>query len=141
MAREKWKKIIQQLNKFDADVLIFDNEISPAQQRNWETESKILVIDRHEIILDVFTERAQTKEAKLQVKLARLEYSLPRLRKAWSQFGRQRGGGVNQKGEGEAQIELDQRLVRDQIAATRKEILQVAKQRNTGRNRRQRLPT
>ena len=84
--------------------------------REIETESKILVIDRHEIILDVFAERAQTKEAKLQVKLARLEYSLPRLRRAWTHLGRQRGGGVTQRGEGEAQIELDQRLVRDQIS-------------------------
>ena len=140
IGKGKVDEILKQLSELAADVLIFDNEISPAQQRNWETESKILVIDRHEIILDVFAERAQTKEAKLQVKLARLEYSLPRLRRAWTHLGRQRGGGVTQRGEGEAQIELDQRLVRDQISATRKEILQVAKQRNTGRNRRQKLP-
>lgn len=140
LGKGKVDEILEQLQELGADVLIFDNEISPAQQRNWETESKILVIDRHEIILDVFAERAQTKEAKLQVKLARLEYSLPRLRRAWTHLGRQRGGGVTQRGEGEAQIELDQRLVRDQISATRKEILLVAKQRNTGRNRRQKLP-
>ena len=140
LGKGKVEEILEQLKELGVDVLIFDNEISPAQQRNWETESKILVIDRHEIILDVFAERAQTKEAKLQVKLARLEYSLPRLRRAWTHLGRQRGGGVTQRGEGEAQIELDQRLVRDQISATRKEILQVAKQRNTGRNRRQKLP-
>jgi len=140
LGKGKAEEILEQLKELGADVLIFDNEITPAQQRNWETESKILVIDRHEIILDVFAERAQTKEAKLQVKLARLEYSLPRLRRAWTHLGRQRGGGVTQRGEGEAQIELDQRLVRDQISATRKEILQVAKQRNTGRNRRQKLP-
>ena len=122
--------MLEILKQCNADVLIFDNEISPAQQRNWETESKILVIDRHEIILDVFLrKRAQTKEAKLQVKLARLEYSLPRLRRAWTHLSRQRGGGVTQRGEGEAQIELDQRMVRDHIAATRREILQVSKQR------------
>ena len=140
LGKGKVDETLGQIRELGADVLIFDNEITPAQQRNWETESKILVIDRHEIILDVFAERAQTKEAKLQVKLARLEYSLPRLRRAWTHLGRQRGGGVTQRGEGEAQIELDQRLVRDQISVTRKEILQVAKQRNTGRNRRQRLP-
>ncbi len=140
LGKGKVDETLGQIHELGADVLIFDNEITPAQQRNWETESKILVIDRHEIILDVFAERAQTKEAKLQVKLARLEYSLPRLRRAWTHLGRQRGGGVTQRGEGEAQIELDQRLVRDQISATRKEILQVAKQRNTGRNLRQRLP-
>ena len=64
-------------------MIIFDNEISPSQQRNWE-EGKVLVIDRHEVIIDVFAERAQTKEAALQVQLARLEYSLPRLRRAWT---------------------------------------------------------
>ena len=118
LGKGKVGEILEDLKDLKADVMIFDNEISPAQQRNWETESKILVIDRHEIILDVFAERAQTKEAKLQVKLARLEYSLPRLRRAWTHLGRQRGGGVTQRGEGEAQIELDQRLVRDQISST-----------------------
>jgi GTP-binding protein HflX len=121
-------------------VIIFDNELSPSQQRNWEAESKVLVIDRQEIILDVFAARAQTKEAVLQVKLARLEYSLPRLRRAWTHLGRQRGGGVTQRGEGEAQIELDQRLVRDQISATKKEIKQVAKTRKTSRKKRLRIP-
>ena len=140
LGKGKVDEVLDELKKSQADVLIFDNEISPAQQRNWETESKILVIDRHEIILDVFAERAQTKEAKLQVKLARLEYSLPRLRRAWTHLSRQRGGGVTQRGEGEAQIELDQRMVRDQIAATRREIMQVSKQRQVGRSRRQRLP-
>jgi GTP-binding protein HflX len=140
LGKGKVDEILVELKKSQADVLIFDNEISPAQQRNWETESKILVIDRHEIILDVFAERAQTKEAKLQVKLARLEYSLPRLRRAWTHLSRQRGGGVTQRGEGEAQIELDQRMVRDQIATTRREIIQVSKQRQIGRSRRQRLP-
>jgi len=140
LGKGKVDEVLDELKESQADVLIFDNEISPAQQRNWETESKILVIDRHEIILDVFAERAQTKEAKLQVKLARLEYSLPRLRRAWTHLSRQRGGGVTQRGEGEAQIELDQRMVRDQIAATRREIMQVSKQRQVGRSRRQRLP-
>jgi len=140
LGKGKVDQLLADLKETSADVLIFDNEITPAQQRNWESESKVLVIDRHEIILDVFAERAQTKEAKLQVKLARLEYSLPRLRRAWTHLGRQRGGGVTQRGEGEAQIELDQRMVRDQISATRKEIALVAKQRQTGRSRRQKLP-
>ena len=140
LGKGKVEQLLSELKEANADVLIFDNEITPAQQRNWETESKVLVIDRHEIILDVFAERAQTREAKLQVKLARLEYSLPRLRRAWTHLSRQRGGGVTQRGEGEAQIELDQRMGRDQISSTRKEIFQVAKQRQTGRSRRQKLP-
>ena len=140
LGKGKVEEVLDEIKEVKADVVVFDNEISPAQQRNWEKESNILVIDRHEIILDVFAERAQTKEAKLQVKLARLQYSLPRLRRAWTHLGRQRGGGVTQRGEGEAQIELDQRLLRDQIASTRKEIIQVAKQRQTGRSSRQKLP-
>ena len=140
LGKGKVGEVLDEIKEVKADVVVFDNEISPAQQRNWEKESNILVIDRHEIILDVFAERAQTKEAKLQVKLARLQYSLPRLRRAWTHLGRQRGGGVTQRGEGEAQIELDQRLLRDQIASTRKEIIQVAKQRQTGRSSRQKLP-
>ena len=93
----KFVDTIWQVARHNCDVIIFDNEISPSQQRNWEEASKVLVIDRHEIILDVFAERAQTKEASLQVRLARLEYSLPRLRRAWTHLGRQRGGGVTQR--------------------------------------------
>jgi len=140
IGKGKFNEIIQQVGDLACDVIIFDNELSPSQQRNWEEESKVLVIDRQEIILDVFAARAQTKEAVLQVKLARLEYSLPRLRRAWTHLGRQRGGGVTQRGEGEAQIELDQRLVRDQITATKKEIKQIAKTRKTTRKRRLKIP-
>ena len=140
IGKGKFNEIIQQVGDLTCDVIIFDNELSPSQQRNWEEESKVLVIDRQEIILDVFAARAQTKEAVLQVKLARLEYSLPRLRRAWTHLGRQRGGGVTQRGEGEAQIELDQRLVRDQITATKKEIKQIAKTRKTSRKRRLKIP-
>ena len=105
-----------------------------------EELTKVLVIDRHEVILDVFASRAQTKEAVLQVSLARLEYSLPRLRRAWTHLDRQRGGGVTQRGDGEAQIELDQRMLRDKISSTKKEILQVSSRRSTSRKRRQRIP-
>ena len=140
LGKGKFNEIIEEVGELGCDVIVFDNELSPSQQRNWEAESKVLVIDRQEIILDVFAARAQTKEAVLQVKLARLEYSLPRLRRAWTHLGRQRGGGVTQRGEGEAQIELDQRLVRDQITATKKEIKQVAKTRKTSRKRRLKIP-
>jgi GTP-binding protein HflX len=140
LGKGKFNEVIEDVGELGCDVIIFDNELSPSQQRNWEAESKVLVIDRQEIILDVFAARAQTKEAVLQVKLARLEYSLPRLRRAWTHLGRQRGGGVTQRGEGEAQIELDHRLVRDQISATKKEIKQVAKTRKTSRKKRLRIP-
>lgn len=140
VGKGKLEEIVKEVGELKCDVIVFDNEISPSQQRNWEKESKVLVIDRHEIILDVFAERAQTKEASLQVRLARLEYSLPRLRRAWTHLGRQRGGGVTQRGEGEAQIELDQRMLRDKIASTKKEILQVSTRRETSRKKRHRIP-
>ena len=140
IGKGKLEEIVGQVKELNCDVIIFDNEISPSQQRNWEEESKVLVIDRHEVILDVFAERAQTKEATLQVQLARMEYSLPRLRRAWTHLGRQRGGGVTQRGEGEAQIELDQRILRDKIASTKKEIRQVSTRRQTSRKKRHRIP-
>jgi GTP-binding protein HflX len=140
LGKGKVEEILSLIGELGCDVIIFDNEISPGQQRNWEEASKVLVIDRHEVILDVFAKRAQTKEASLQVQLARLEYSLPRLRRAWTHLGRQRGGGVTQRGEGEAQIELDQRMLRDKISSTKKEIAQVAVRRSTSRKKRQRIP-
>jgi GTP-binding protein HflX len=140
LGKGKLEEVLNQVRELNCDVIIFDNEISPGQQRNWEEEAKVLVIDRHEVILDVFAKRAQTKEASLQVRLARLEYSLPRLRRAWTHLGRQRGGGVTQRGEGEAQIELDQRMLRDKIASTKREIAQVSVRRSTSRKKRQRIP-
>ncbi|MDY6069670.1 MAG: GTPase HflX [Opitutales bacterium] len=136
----KAEEIIKMAEENDAKLIVFDNEISPTQQRNWEKLANICVIDRHEIILEIFARRAKTKEATLQVELAKLEYSLPRLKRAWNHFSRQRGGGVTQRGEGESQLELDQRRVRERIAALKKQLLEVKKQRNTQRKRRQRLP-
>jgi len=99
----KADEIIGIARDLQADVIIFDNELTPAQQRSWEAHSKLCVIDRHEVILDIFAKRAQTKEARLQVGLARMEYSLPRLTRAWTHLSRQ-GGGVGAKGEGETQL-------------------------------------
>ncbi|MBP51595.1 MAG: GTPase HflX [Opitutae bacterium] len=140
IGKGKFEQLLKDVQSQNCDVIIFDNEISPSQQRNWEEASNVLVIDRHEVILDVFAERAQTKEASLQVRLARLEYSLPRMRRAWTHLDRQRGGGVTQRGEGEAQIELDQRMLRDKIAKTKREIVQVATRRETSRKKRHRIP-
>ncbi|MGF1531355.1 MAG: GTPase HflX [Puniceicoccaceae bacterium] len=124
-----------------ADVLIFDEPLSPAQQRNWEAAGKqLLVIDRQEVILDIFAERATTREARLQVELARLEYSMPRLRRAWTHLSRQRGGGSTQRGEGETQLQLDQRMIRDRIARLKGELEQVQQRRGVQRGRRESIP-
>ena len=107
----KAEEICEHARSLDCDVIIFDNELTPAQQRNWETLAKITVIDRQEIILDIFGTRAQTREAKIQVDLARMSYSLPRLTRAWSHLGKQ-GGGIGSKGEGESQLELLEKATR-----------------------------
>ncbi|HRG57246.1 MAG TPA: GTPase HflX, partial [Lacunisphaera sp.] len=110
----KAAELIAQAKAEGADVIVIDEELSPAQQRNWETESGLAVIDRQEVILEIFADRAQTREAVLQVALARMEYSLPRLTRAWSHLSRQRSSG-GMGGEGETQLEQDRRLVRNRI--------------------------
>lgn len=133
-------EIIQLARKHKCDCIVFDVDLSPGQQRNWETESHSCVIDRQEVILDIFADRAQSKEAVLQVDLAQMQYSLPRLKRAWTHLSRQRGGGVTQRGEGEAQLELDQRMVRTRITRLKKEISGVVKHRAVQRKRRQKVP-
>lgn len=98
-----------------ADVVIFDNDLSPAQVRNLEKELGVKVLDRSEVILDIFASRARTMEARLQVELAQLEYSLPRLKRMWTHLSRQTGGGIGLRGPGETQLETDRRLVAERI--------------------------
>jgi GTP-binding protein HflX len=122
-----------------ADLIVVDGELSPSQQRNWEKDSGLAVIDRQEVILEIFADRAQTREAVLQVALARMEYSLPRLTRAWTHLSRQRGKGA-MGGEGETQLEQDRRVVRDRIAHLKEELAAVISQRATQRRKRQRTP-
>ena len=135
----KAEEVVQRVKALEADVLIFDNELTPSQQRNWEKLSGILVIDRQEVILDIFAKRAQTREARLQVDLARMEYSLPRLVRAWTHLGKQ-GGGIGAKGEGESQLEQDKRKIRGQIDRLKRELDAVKRQRATQRKDRKRTP-
>jgi GTP-binding protein HflX len=135
----KAEEISEYAKQLAIDVIIFDNGLSPAQQRNWEALTGVAVIDREEVILDIFGRRARTKEARLQVDLARMEYSLPRLTRAWSHLSRQ-GGGLGGKGEGETQLESDRRLVRAQIDKLKSDLELVRLRRATQRKKRQRLP-
>ncbi|MBV8175895.1 MAG: GTPase HflX, partial [Verrucomicrobia bacterium] len=135
----KVEEISDRANELEADVIVFDNSLSPAQQRNWEALTGLAVIDREEVILDIFAQRAQTKEARLQVDLARMEYSLPRLTRAWGHLSRQ-AGGLGGKGEGETQLETDRRLVRAQIDRLKSDLELVRIRRATQRKQRQRLP-
>lgn len=144
MGTGKAEDVLEQMKEVNADCLVIDNELSPAQQRNWEAYTGQTTIDRQEVILDIFGGRARTREAKLQVELARMEYNLPRLKRAWSHLGRQSGGGggggAAQKGEGEQQIELDRRMVRSRISALKKELEEVRATRATQRKERSRTP-
>ena len=140
IGRGKFLEIAELARKSGSDLIILDDELSPAQQRNWENGSGLSVVNRQEIILDIFASRAQTREARLQVELAKLEYALPRLRKAWSHLDRQRGGGVTQRGGGESQLELDRRYLGEQISKLKVELAQVRVMRGTQRKRRSRVP-
>ena len=135
----KAQELIAQAQADGADVIVFDEALSPAQQRNWEELSGLAVIDRQEVILEIFADRAHTREAILQVALARMEYSLPRLTRAWTHLSRQRGKGA-MGGEGETQLEQDRRIVRDRIAHLKVELANVVQQRDVQRRKRQRIP-
>ncbi len=122
--------------------LIFNEDLSPAQLRNLEDAAETGVRDRTELILIIFAQRARTREARLQVELARLEYLLPRLGGAWRHLSRQKGGMLGTRDAGEKQIELDRRLARNRIYALKKEIAGVRRQRAAQRKlrRQSRIP-
>src|SRR5262249_45358443 len=108
----------------DADVIIFDNDLSPGQVRSLEKATNIKVLDRSELILDIFATRARSMEARLQVELAQLEYSLPRLRQMWSHLGRITGG-IRTRGPGETQLEEDRRLVDQRVRDLKARLVEV----------------
>ncbi|MDX9799817.1 MAG: GTPase HflX [Spirochaetia bacterium] len=133
LGRGKTEEIIAQAKEAESDLIVFDEDLSPTQQRNWERASGLKVIDRQEVIINIFADRARTKEASLQVELASCKYHLPRLAGAWQHLSRQRGGSYGTKGEGEKQIELDKRLLLKKIAKLKEELEEVKKQRGTMR--------
>ena len=139
IGKGKADEIVGEARLLECDVIVFDEGLTPAQQRNWEEDSKITVIDRQEVILDVFADRAHTREAVLQVALARMEYSLPRLTRAWTHLSRQRGKG-NLGGEGETQLEQDRRLVGKRITRLKRELIEVRQHRGVQRQKRRRVP-
>lgn len=137
----KAAEMMDAARKLGADCIVFDNELAPAQQRAWETEGDITVIDREEVILDIFKMRAQTSEARLQVELAQMQYSLPRLARMWSHLDRQGGGGSGggggaSRGEGEQQIEVDRRLARKRIDRIKSDLEDIRRNRQTQRKQR-----
>jgi GTPase len=114
----------------EATIVIFDEELSPVQGSNLERELKVRVMDRAEVILDIFSTRARSHEAKLQVELAQLEYLLPRLTRMWTHLSRIRGG-IGLRGPGETQLETDRRMIRKKIQYLKGKLLDVERHRET----------
>lgn len=121
------------------DLVIFDNDLTPAQQRNLESEWKVRVIDRTQLILDIFAQRARSREGKLQVELAQLQYLLPRLTRLWSHLSRL-GGGIGARGPGETQLEVDRRRIRERIGRLKRRLDGVARTRRLQRKEREAFP-
>ena len=133
----KAEQVINQAHELRADLIIFDEDLSPGQVKNYhKLTDTIKVIDRSALILDIFRQHAHSKEAKTQVELAQLEYILPRLTRQWTHLERQMGGIGTRAGAGEMQIEVDRRLVRDRIGKLKKELVRIAKERETQGKRR-----
>lgn len=149
LSKGKLQELILSATEVDADTVIFDDELSPNQQRNLERAFQRVVIDRTELIIGVFSQRAKTREAKIQVAIAQLQYQMPRLVRMWTHLERQRtggstgGGGGYLKGAGEKQLEIDKRILKKQIAKLEEELELVKRHRATQRKLRQRrnLPT
>jgi GTP-binding protein HflX len=132
----KAQELADQVRETGADLVIFDEELSPAQGKNLENRVGVRVMDRPELILDIFATRARSREAKMQVELAQLQYLLPRLKRMWSHLSRTRGG-IGLRGPGETQLETDRRLIGTRIAELRRKLKQVAAARETQRRSRE----
>ena len=133
----KIEEIARQAEDEGSDLLVFDFELTASQIRNIKKLTGLAVVDRCHVILEIFSKHAETREAKIQIEIARLEYLLPRLAGFWSHLGRQKGGIGVRGGEGEQQIELDRRIVRNRIDQFKRELKEVIKSREQQKKRRQ----
>jgi len=131
----KLEEIKAYIKAAEIDLVVFDDELSPSQLRNVERELECKVLDRTNLILDIFAKRAQTAHAKVQVELAQYQYLLPRLTGMWTHLERQKGG-IGLRGPGETEIETDRRIIRDKIALLKKRLIDIDKQMATQRKNR-----
>ncbi|MEN8225109.1 MAG: GTPase HflX [Bacteroidota bacterium] len=131
----KLEEIRQYVQENDIDIAVFDDELSPSQLRNIEKVLECKILDRNNLILDIFAGRARTAHAKTQVELAQYEYLLPRLTRMWTHLSKQKGG-IGMKGPGETEIETDRRIIRDRISLLKKKLIQIDKQKATQRKNR-----
>jgi GTP-binding protein HflX len=137
IGKGKLEELKDRVTERDADLVIFNDDLSPPQIRNLEKTLTVKVVDRSELILDIFARRARTRESRLQVELAQLEYALPRLTGMWKHLERQ-AGGIGTRGPGETQLEVDRRRVRERLAVLKRELQGVERERETQRRRRRR---
>src|SRR3990172_2024967 len=135
----KVEEIQGNLREMKPDLVIFDEDLSPAQQRNLESAFSLRVIARSQLILDIFAQRARSNEGKLQVELAQLEYLLPRLTRRWTHLSRL-GGGIGTRGPGETQLEVDRRRVRERIGTLKRRLATVERTRSLQRRERLEVP-
>lgn len=134
----KLAEIVEFVHLHEIDIVIFDDELSPSQLRNLERELECRVLDRTNLILDIFAGRAQTAHARTQVELAQYQYLLPRLTRMWTHLERQKGG-IGLRGPGETEIETDRRVIRDKIARLKEQLLKIDRQMATQRKNRGRM--
>ncbi|MFN3554431.1 MAG: GTPase HflX [Bacteroidales bacterium] len=135
VGKGKLEEIADYIKEHEVDILVFDDELSPSQQRNVERVVQCRVLDRSNLILDIFALRARTAHARTQVELAQYQYLLPRLAGMWTHLERQKGG-IGLKGPGEKEIETDRRIVRDKIALLKQKLELIDKQKATQRSNR-----
>jgi GTPase len=136
VGKGKIDEIAREIHDRGANLVIFDDDLTPAQARNIEKILEINVIDRTELILDIFARRAHTRQARIQVEIAQLNYALPRLRRLWEHLGRQ-AGGIGTRGPGETQIEVDRRRARDRMASLERELEKIHRGAGERRKRRE----
>ena len=134
----KLEEVARYIEDQKVELAIFDDELSPSQTRNIEAVLKCRVIDRTRLILDIFSKRAQTAHAKVQVELAQYQYLLPRLTRMWTHLEKQRGG-IGMRGPGEKEIETDRRIIRDRIALLKEKLKEIDKQKFTQRSNREKF--
>ena len=132
----KIKEVEEYVRQHQIDCIIFDDELSPSQLRNIERIFERKILDRNNLILDIFASRARTHDAKLQVELAQYQYLLPRLTRMWTHLDRQKGGGIGLRGPGETQIETDRRIVQQKIALLKEKLAKIDKQKAIQRGNR-----
>lgn len=138
VSKGKLEELVAMASDDKIDMFIFDEDLHPVQVKNLQDKLQKKILDRSELILDIFASRARTREAKIQVELAQLEYMLPRLTRLWSHLSRT-GGGIGTRGPGETQLETDKRQVREKIMLLKRQMKDVEKERQVQRNRRQQL--